>query len=410
MPRRLRSPRLALAALLLAVALTPTLPAHADEARTVYLVTMYPGDALFTGFGHIAFRIRNTETGTDDVFDYGTYEADDPLLAWKFLVGSLPYYCQHTSFDDMVAWYSADFGGILTQKLNLTSAQIDALEKQVTFDCLPENAAYAYHHFHNNCSTKLRDLLDRLLDGALSNATKESLAGRSLRDLIDASMARWQFAITRWAVFGLLNWEIDAPASRWEQMFLPWYLSHELDQLTQPALPGNPPLVTERTLVLGQERPAPALPTPTFGILFLVALAVITALPRLLGPRTRRRLAGVLLVGAGTLGGFYGTVLVFSWAVSPYPETAATLTLLALHPLHWSLVLAGTGVWRRREGATRFAIRYLLVGVAVSALVALLSATGIIPQRIWHYGLATLVFSAGLVVSLWGRAGVRGEG
>jgi len=362
---------------------------------------MYPGDALFTGFGHIAFRIEDEGRGTDDVYDYGTYDADDPLLGWKFLVGSLPYYCQHTSFDDMVAWYKNDFGGIELRELSLTPEQIARLQKQVTYDCLPENAAYAYHHFYNNCSTKIRDILDELLGGALSRATRDAPAGRSLRDLIDASMARWQFAITRWIVFGLLNWQIDAPATRWEQMFLPFYLSEELDGLSQPAMPGEPPLVVRRELVVGVQKGPPTLPTSTFGSIFALLLLLISLAPSLLPSRSAQRVSGVLIVGSGLLGGFYGTVLIFSWIVSPYPETAATMTLFVLHPLHWLLIPAGIGIWRGKARWHRKTLWYVAAGAVISALMVAASLSGVVPQRIWHYGIGACCLSVGLALTLW---------
>jgi len=86
-----------------------------ERQRSLYLVTMYPGDALFTGFGHIALRISDPATGADDTYDYGTYDADDPQLGWKFLNGTLSYYCSHSQYEDMVSWYSGEFGGIIVQ-------------------------------------------------------------------------------------------------------------------------------------------------------------------------------------------------------------------------------------------------------------------------------------------------------
>ncbi len=389
-----------LAGLLFVLAATFAPPVHAAPSRQVYLITMHPGDALFTGFGHIAFRIRDDEQGTDDVYDYGTYDADDPLLGWKFLVGTLPYYCQHTSFDDMVSWYQEDFGGIVARELNLTPAQIEGLVSRVSHDCLPENAAYAYHHFYNNCATKLRDILDELLSGELARATKGKLAGRSLRNLIDASMARWEFAITRWAVFGLLNGEIDTPADRWAQMFLPYYLSVELDHLRQPALPGRPPLVVAKTVIVGEDKGPPELPGTTFGLLFTLLLAGSSLAPLVLPSPWARRLAGAMLLCCGLLGGLYGSVLVFSWAVSPYPETAATATLFLLHPLHWFLVPAGLGVMRGRRPWGQRAEAYLRVGVVVAVAALGLQFVGLISQQIWLYAVGSLAISVPLVLSL----------
>jgi putative effector of murein hydrolase LrgA (UPF0299 family) len=243
--------------------------------------------------------------------------------------------------------------------------------------------------------------LDELLGGTRGAATKEKLAGRSLRDLIDASMARWQFAVTRWAVFGLLNWEIDKPATRWEQMFLPYYLSVELDELSQPAMPGNPPLVGLREMVVGEQKGAPELPASTFGIIFAILLLLTGIAPALLPEALGRRVSGIVIIGAGVIGGFYGTIMVFSWFVSPYPETAATLTLFVLHPLHWLLVPAGIGVWRGKERWRYKALWYVAVGAVISALVVLCSLTGVVPQRIWHYGVGAGGLSLGLAASLW---------
>lgn len=377
--------------------------AHESSPYRIYLVTMYPGDALFSGFGHIAIRVVDADAGIDDVYDYGTYEYDDPLLAWKFLVGTLKYYCSNTTYQQMLDWYSQDFGGILLQELNLTEEQAHALVAQVRHDCLPENAAYRYHHFFNNCSTKLRDILDGLLEGRLAAATKESLSDRSLRDLIDASLSRWPFAVSRWLVFGLLNFRIDGKASRWEQMFLPWYLSSEIESIRQPRLAGEPLVVLSSEIVTGKRKGAPEDPSLIPGVLFLVLLFAFFWSPALLlrwFPLFATRLAGILTALAGGCAGFYGTLLAFSWAVSPYPETGNNLSMLVFHPLHWVLVAAGIGVVRRRHWALKLANGYLLVGVLVSPLITLASATGIVPQRIWHYGLACFVTSLALLLSV----------
>jgi hypothetical protein len=365
---------------------------------------MYPGEALFSGFGHIAVRIVDHTTGDDDVYDYGTYEAEDPNLAGKFLVGELPYFCQHTTFEDMVNWYSQDFGGILVQELNFTPQQTERLLKQVTFDCLPENAAYRYHHFYNNCSTKLRDLFDTLLDGAITRSARGVTSGRSLRDLIDASLSRWEFALSRWIVFGLLNWEIDAPVDRWGAMFLPWYLAEEMQHLTQPARPGNPPLVVRREVILGTEQTDPPPdPKPWFGVFFLVLLGAAGLLP--LAARNRPKLATgtavAVLLTVGLAGALYGSLLVFSSLMSPYPETANTMALFVFHPLHWTLVAAAIGLWRKWKWAPKVALYYLVLGVLLSLLITIFSLSGIIPQRIWHYAIGALVISGTSAVALW---------
>ncbi len=367
----------------------------------VDLVTMFPGDGLFTGFGHIAFRVRNPLTGDDDVYDYGTYDAQDPLIGWHFLTGQLKYYCSHTTWERMLAWYSEDFGGIESRGLVLNEKQIDMLVAQVRVDCLPENAAYAYHHFFNNCSTKIRDLLDRVLEGQLTRAMKGQPAQRSLRELIDASMSRPAFAPSRWIVYGLLNGSIDATADRWDQSFLPYYLTAELDGMT---VPDGRPFVKNVELASGAKQGEPPDPPMWPGAMVLVALLIFGAVPmglaRWVGLRGSRVFAGMWMGAMGLFGGFYGLVLVFSWAVSPYPETKWNWTLTCFHPIHLALLVLGVGVALGRTWALVWGYRYLVVWGGTSALLAAFSGGGVIEQRIWHYALTGLAVSVPLVVWL----------
>lgn len=368
----------------------------------VYLVTMSPGDALFTAFGHVALRVVDPTDGSDKVYDYGTYDAEDPAMAYKFLVGTLSYYCQSLGFGEMVDWYQADFGSITVQELALSPSQVSDLAGRLRHDALPENAAYAYHHFTNNCSTRLRDILDDVLGGALSRSMKGRPSGRSIRDLIDASMSRWQFAFSRWLVFGLLNGSIDGEADHWAQAFLPYYLSADLAKLRNPGLPGNPPLVASEQFLKGDGGREPPLPSLWFGILVLLGFGLLALSPwgarRLVSEKAGRWLWAGLAGSLGLMGGLYGSLVVFTWSMSPYPETGSNWTLLVFHPALLALLPAGVQVSRARF--SRWIKVFLLVLVACSLLGTAGSTLGWIPQRIWHVGLATLILSGGLWVSL----------
>ncbi|GEM_PF-4137809 len=369
--------------------------AKSEGSMRVSLVTMVPGDALFTGFGHIALRFTDEGSGMDQVYDYGTYDAQDPAIVVNFLTGKLQYYCSSTTWQEMLDWYSEDFGAIEVRELRLAPQQVRWLLARVTHDCLPENAAYAYHHFYNNCSTKIRDILDELLAGRLREQLLGSPAVRSLRDLIDASMHRPQFAPSRWIVYGLLNGTIDSTADRWDQSFLPYYLTRELELL--PLSEEGGPLASAAVLASGVPQGEPPDPSPVPGMIFLVALFLLSAVPlvaqRLGHPLLARRYAGTWLPLFSVLSGLYGILLVFSWAVSPYPETKSNWTVVALHPLHLVLTVSALGLWlkaRWPEVVTRW---YLLFWIAVSLLLLLANVTGMVQQRVWHYSLAGIVFA-----------------
>ena len=229
-------------------------------------------------------------------------------------------------------------------------------------------------------------------------------AGKSLRDLINASMARPEFAPSRWLVFGLLNWTIDAETDRWNQMFLPWYLSREMERLVQTSLPERPPLVMSTEVVHGQALPEPKVPRNWPGALALALIALLAGLPGFLARRGLLRfgkvLLGITLLLYGIGAGFYGSLLLFSWPCSPYPDTYATLTLLVLHPLHWFLVAGAIWIWRDSTRGVRWLRGYLSFGVLWSLGVLAAEFIGLIPQRVWPYALATLAASAALRFSV----------
>ena len=129
--------------------------------------------------------------------------------------------------------------------------------------------------------------------------------------------------------------------------------------------------------------------------LFLVPVACVRRLPNF-----ARGLCGGLTAAAGLAGGFYGTILLFSWAVSPYPETKYNFSTIVFHPGHYLLLWWGVSLLKGGNRWARPASGYLAVGALLSLIITVLSLTGAVPQRIWHYSLAALVTSVGLWWSL----------
>ena len=78
----------------------------------------------------------------------------------------------------MVDFYRRLGRTITLQRLNLTAQQKRRLRADLRRNALDENKYYRYDYFVDNCSTRLRDALDRALDGALRAATRP---GRSRR-------------------------------------------------------------------------------------------------------------------------------------------------------------------------------------------------------------------------------------
>ena len=367
-----------------ATAQTPTPPAPTPDRFAVSVVTMYPGDALFTGFGHVAIRVQDSLEGLDLSFDCGTYDSSDPLIGWHFLTGKLDYFCSRNRFQTMLDWYLKDFSGAVEQKLALSQPKATALLISLLDYTAPGRNNYRYHHFHNNCSTRLRDLLDTAYDGALAAQARDVPVPQSFRDLINASFEAPSFAIPRWLVFGLLNGEIDRPVDRWRRAFLPSFLAEELTALRYQ----GKPVVTQVVTIKPGARPFPPDPSPLQGLVGALLLLLALSWPWLLPRKGFRLRRAFLAVGLG-FGAFYGSVMAIAWAFAPYPETAPNWNFLMFNPL--LLVFFGGALGAARRGKDGPLLKWFLrVYPVLAALLLLAWGLGLIEQFVLPYGTAAL--------------------
>ena len=69
---------------------------------------------------------------------------------------------------------------IQVRELNLSPAKRRALAERLSYYVQPEHRSYRYHHYENNCSTKVRDMIDSALDGQFmrANSTRGALTYR----------------------------------------------------------------------------------------------------------------------------------------------------------------------------------------------------------------------------------------
>ena len=98
------------AALLLCLSSAPALaqlPGQLSDRAEISLITMYPGDQIWSIFGHSAFRVYDPVSGTDELFNYGTFSFRDPVsFVLKFTYGQLDYMLTTSSFENAVYEYA----------------------------------------------------------------------------------------------------------------------------------------------------------------------------------------------------------------------------------------------------------------------------------------------------------------
>src|SRR3954453_17973897 len=74
----------------------------------VSLLTCASGQELYSTFGHTAIRITDSVRRTDIVYNYGTFDFDDPAFYTKFVRGKLDYFLSVASFPDFMYEYEEE--------------------------------------------------------------------------------------------------------------------------------------------------------------------------------------------------------------------------------------------------------------------------------------------------------------
>src|SRR5690606_29666834 len=181
---------------------------------TVYLVTMGPGDAVWERFGHNALWVRDAATGLDAAYNYGMFDFQEPGYLRNFIRGRLNYWVDVEDAEAMVRAYAAANRSVWVQELNLTPAQRLELKRFLEWNVLPENRTCRYDSSRDNCSTGVRDAIDRVLGGRLRQVLDAEPSGMTYR-----SHTRRLVVDDVPVFYGLeaaMTESIDAPLSLWE--------------------------------------------------------------------------------------------------------------------------------------------------------------------------------------------------
>src|SRR5205823_7278461 len=105
---------------------------------------------------------------------------------------------------------------VWAQELNLTPAQRSSLAQFIEWNERPENRFYHYDYYRDNCSTRVRDALDRVLGGAIKSQTSTLPTGATYRFHTQRLTANDPLIFTGLLV--ALGHYVDRPISAWEEM------------------------------------------------------------------------------------------------------------------------------------------------------------------------------------------------
>jgi len=261
-----------------------------------------------------------------------------------FAQGRMTYHLAAFTLGDTLWIYGYEHRGIIEQQLNLKPAQRAALDAFLQWNVQPEHAAYRYDYFLANCSTKLRDAIDRVLGGALHQQLQATPTPATFRSeavrLVSPDLA---FALGM--DFGL-GPNADRPINAWERSYVPDAL---MQAIRSVRVDGQPLVLAERRLLESQVPDAPAkLPDwsmPMLVIGIAIALAIL-ALSFARGALAGRATFAIVTTTTVLLFGFAGLVSLCIWTLTEHWSGARCPNLLQFSPL---LLLLVPGWFRSRR-------------------------------------------------------------
>ncbi len=215
----------------------------------ISVITCGPGTELYTAFGHSAFRVRDVAFGIDRIYNYGTFDFNQPNFYGNFAKGNTIYFLGVADTGRFLRMYQYEKRWVKGQVLDLQPVDVQKIFNYLENNALRQNRDYLYNYFFDNCSTRLVDVIEDVLGEKLINPTtiftEENLTHRDLMQLYLGNNA--------WGDFGIdlgLGSPIDRKATPKEYLFLPENVFAYFDELQIQEKNKTPKPIVKRTDVI----------------------------------------------------------------------------------------------------------------------------------------------------------------
>ena len=356
---------------------------------------MQPGEIFFERFGHNAILVDDPARGRSISYNFGYFDPGEPDFIARFVRGDMRYQLVALPLREDLAYYHEVGRGVSLQWLDLDAHIADELAAALADNALPENAHYRYDYFLDNCSTRVRDALDRALGGGLARQMGGS-RGDTFRSEATrlASPDFWM-----WLGFELgLARAADQPLSNWNDAFIPMRLAGSLRHAHNDA---GAPLVAEELELLPHRLELEPEEVSLRWWPWLLAGLLIAGAMTWSGRQAPRATAAVSLafwIASGAL----GALMLFIWLATEHRFGWANYNLLLFNPLAWLLLPGGWRVFRGRAGRAWFN-RMLLAMVLLAVTALFVHWLQRLPQQNLHWIVLVLPVQIGVMLGLRNR-------
>jgi hypothetical protein len=330
-----------------------------DSAR-ISLLTCSPGNELYSCFGHSGIRVTDYKQGFDLVFNYGTFDFDQPNFYLNFVRGHMIYMLGVDRFEDFRQQYIDEQRSIYEQVIDLND-----IDRVRVFDFLVNNARdenrnYRYDFLYDNCATRIRDVFTKNVSGInfdYSSFTEH----KSFRDLINDYSEN-----APWSQFGmnlLIGLPVDRQATPAQMCFLPDYLSRGFAHATVRGEPLSGP----KALILDMPARSGSLSfvdrvTPTVVFSFVLIFFLLIGYIEIRLKKHFYWIDYILFFSVGLLGTLFFTIGNFT----EHTTTQWDLNIMWALPTH--LIMVFVLAFGKNK---RWVLNYFLFSAMLSAMVVI---------------------------------------
>jgi hypothetical protein len=282
------------------------------------IITCAAGEEIYSIWGHTAIRVVDSVNQTDIVFNYGTFNFNEPNFIAKFVKGDLLYFVSVNNYSDFLNEYQFEKRNVYEQVLKLSTAEKIKWYTALQVNMIGDNRFYLYNFISDNCTTRVKDGLFKN-----SNFQATAIGVKSYRsEVVSTPYNQGQ----PWIGLGidlLLGAYSDQKPSDFQAAFLP-FLLHE-----QIARTGRL-VIKENILTYTSEIPTSSNSPFYILITLLVVYAFCSKWNSLITQRLAKAI-DVLVLMAFTAG---GSLMVYMSMISKHTACYQNYNLMWMHPLY----------------------------------------------------------------------------
>jgi hypothetical protein len=353
-------------------------PTRADSAIRITLLTMGQGSEVYAMFGHNAIWVHDPAQAVDVVYNWGVFDFNSPGFLGRFLLGDMRYIMVGDTYAATLAHYKYLNRRIWAQELDLTASEKRALVDFIRWNALPENRQYQYNYYLDNCSTRVRDAIDRVLGGQLraylsAIPTDETYRQHSLRMMQSDKLLSTGIELA-------LGRSTDVKLSANETSFLPVQLMNYVRGFKRAG--GRPLVMREYVLSEANRGPEPEGVPALWKGLLPIGLALAGLMLGLYYRTSARRTTATLIAIFAGIVGLVGLVIALLVTITDHVAAHGNENMFMLNPV-WLVIAVVVPMLLLRGKAGGVARWAVIVGAVLSLGAVAIHLVGLSRQPNW---------------------------